>query len=538
MTSRSNERDIDVILIGHNHKDFNESVLKTEPYKSISGGFDSLALQGIRLSDGRYYSYFELLNMALRSLGEKEINCFDIPSYSLVNIANQLQKNGLHTEIINTFNCNKNILTDLLIGKPKLVVITTTFYTGDDGPIIEIVEFIRKINSRTLIVTGGPRIYKIVQTFSSRFQDATLTKIGSDYYIVEQLGITSLVLLTKHFTGQSGSSLEDIPNLIIKQNDGNFFRTHRLADPLTLDDSTIDWKNLPAWQGFSATFMQTKKGCPFRCSFCTYHKLGTSVDQKSLHVIENEMQALKEIGVKHIVFSDDSFNIPNNALKNLCRMMLKNKFNFSWTSFLRVSNLDDEALDLMAQSGCTGVVLGIESGDQTILDKMNKKASVDLYRKHIKRLNELCIPSIASIIVGHPGETECSIRNTVSFIEEVSPTFFVLWLYYHDPLSDLHAQRKQYNIEGKYYSWKHDTMDWKEALSWQKFMIKNIHNSCYLDGSLSFFSEIPLLNQQGFSIQKIKEVGQYLKTALLNNHNSVILDFDDTISEIARRLTN
>src|SRR5215471_5879202 len=64
------------------------------------------------------------------------------------------------------------------------------------------------------------------------------------------------------------------------------------------------------------------------------------------------------------------------AIKKLYRMMIKNNFDFKWVSFFRCSNANDETFALMAESGCIAVYLGVESGDQTILNHMNKFAQI------------------------------------------------------------------------------------------------------------------------------------------------------------------
>src|SRR5262249_16874448 len=144
-------------------------------------------------------------------------------------------------------------------------------------------------------------------------------------------------------------------------------------------------------------------------------------------------------------------------------MMARNKFGFNWFSFFRCSNADDEAFDLMAESGCKGVFLGIESGDQRILKNMNKFADVGRYRYSIRRLNERGIITFATIIVGFPGETTESVRNTTNFLQETSPMFYRLELYYHYTNVPIHKEAEKYGIRGTGYSWKHNTMDWIEA---------------------------------------------------------------------------
>jgi p-methyltransferase len=86
-------------------------------------------------------------------------------------------------------------------------------------------------------------------------------------------------------------------------------------------------------------------------------------------------------------------------------MMIKNEFDLRWISFFRCSNADEEAIDLMRESGCVGALLGIESGDQKILKYMNKSATLERYKWGMERLHQRGIATFASLICGFPGET-------------------------------------------------------------------------------------------------------------------------------------
>jgi radical SAM superfamily enzyme YgiQ (UPF0313 family) len=126
----------------------------------------------------------------------------------------------------------------------------------------------------------------------------------------------------------------------------------------------------------------------------------------SLDVVEREFRTRHEIGVRFLNVIDDTFNVPLPRFKDLLRMMIRNRFGFQWISFLRWGNTDDETFDLMREAGCVAVLLGIESGDPTVLRHMNKKATPDRYRYGIARLNAAGIASFASVIIGFPGETD------------------------------------------------------------------------------------------------------------------------------------
>ena len=88
--------------------------------------------------------------------------------------------------------------------------------------------------------------------------------------------------------------------------------------------------------------------------------------------------------IQNVVFIDDTFNVPLPRFKDICRLMIRKNYRFNWFSYFRCSNSDEEAIDLMARSGCKGVFLGIESGSPHILQAMNKAATIEKYADGIE----------------------------------------------------------------------------------------------------------------------------------------------------------
>ena len=144
-------------------------------------------------------------------------------------------------------------------------------------------------------------------------------------------------------------------------------------------------------------------------------------------------------------------------------MMIRNRFDITWTSYFRCGNADAETFDLIKAAGCVAVFAGIESGDQRVLTNMNKKASVATYRQGLRMLAERDIAVYASFIIGFPGETADSVQHTIDFIQETAPTFYSAETYFHDPKVPIQERAAEFGLRGSGYSWSHSTMDWQEA---------------------------------------------------------------------------
>lgn len=100
----------------------------------------------------------------------------------------------------------------------------------------------------------------------------------------------------------------------------------------------------------------------------------------------------------------------------------------------------------MKESGCEGVFLGIESGNNQILATMNKIASVEKYLEGIALLKEFDIVTYGSIIIGFPGETGETVQDTIGFIEDSGLDFYRAQLWYCEPITPIRKDRQKYQL--------------------------------------------------------------------------------------------
>ena len=236
-----------------------------------------------------------------------------------------------------------------------------------------------------------------------------------------------------------------------------------------------------------------------------------------LESLKKQLYQLQKIKVKNLIFTDDTFNIPLLRFKKICRMMIDEKFKFDWFSYFRCASADKETFDLMMESGCKGVFLGIESGDEQVLKNMNKGVKPEQYLRGIQELNKRGIATFASFVVGFPGETSLSVENTINLIKEAKPTFFNPKLYYHYQHSPVHMKAKEFGLAGRGYSWKHHTMNWREALDMQNLMLESVKESAYAPTRSFDFWSFPYLLGQGFSYKHFSEFLNASKSLMLKS---------------------
>lgn len=455
-------RRLDCVIVGYNDVPVAELIDRVANYRDTTGTYQHLIANTVLLN-GERVKYPELFNFANGAAtgARPSYNVANVPNLGATYLASFLRKRGYGAEIVNFFNHDRLRLADLLDESPSLVAITTTYYY-DSRPVREVVDFVRARSPSTTIVVGGPHIFNLCSDFKADGQDTFFAEMGADIYVFDSQGELTLARLCEQFR-KARPDLDVVPNLAYKEAGTTFRRTSRAIEDNDMDQSSIDWDLFP--DDFVAPIAQirTARSCAFKCSFCRYPVVAGALNLTTLDVVERELDQLATKGTSHLLIIDDTFNIPEKRFKELCRMMIRNRYGFEWFSYFRCANADDEAFDLMAEAGCKGVFLGIESADRSVLRIMNKGATPERYATGLKRLTDLGIMSYASFIVGFPGETEETSRNTIAFIREQQPTFYSLETFFYDKKVPIASRAAEFGLQGNGYAWKHKTMDWRRA---------------------------------------------------------------------------
>ncbi len=512
---------LDCIVIGYNAMPFAKLAEKHKLLQKHSGMYSELKTNSVLLGEERK-DYMELLNhIIMKTHGsDPRLNAFEAPNLGAIYLTNYLRRRGFSAELINFFNFEKQRLSDLLKELPRAVAITTTYYIEDE-PIREIIEFIRERQPETYIILGGPFVYNTCTAHNPELLKVLFTSIGADLYIIDSQGEATLAKVLEAL--RSGTDQMLIPNLVYLD-DNVLVQTQRIVESNSLDENALDWRVFDRSLFTPTTYMRTARSCPFKCAFCSYPAMAGDHTLASLETIRSELRFLVDSGLRYLIFVDDTLNVPLSRFKQLCRMMIEEKLNLRWISFFRCSNADDECFDLMEESGCLGVYLGIESGDGHILKNMDKFADVESYKKGIRKLHERNILTFGSFITGYPGETRQSVMNTLEFIEDTSPTFFNVQLYFHNTIAPINKRREEFGIQGNHYSWRHNTMGWEEGAQWVEYLLRNVSNSILL--TLNGFSlwSIPYLLQNNFSIEQIKSFARVAGRVLIKGMGDTEID--------------
>jgi radical SAM superfamily enzyme YgiQ (UPF0313 family) len=210
------------------------------------------------------------------------------------------------------------------------------------------------------------------------------------------------------------------------------------ARPLRTDLDALAW---PAWDLFPVhrygllpfanlaspvVTMSASRGCPYRCDYCSLlHQQGAWRGRDPLRVVEEYAFLVERYGVKQIGFVDPTFPLDRAAFEVFAREMSRRELSRDcvWLSETRADRLDATLCEQMFQAGCRRVLLGIESGSETLLGNVSKRADRARVREGVEAARRAGIQTVGLFMIGLPGETPELTRATVEYAVELDLDF-------------------------------------------------------------------------------------------------------------------
>lgn len=255
--------------------------------------------------------------------------------------------------------------------------------------------------------------------------------------------------------GEGEKAILEIVNKKAKQ---KIFRKERIKDLDSLPFEPWDiFNKLPydyscPWMDSKPVFtMNTSRGCPFNCAFCSVGSIwGREYTFFSAERIIAEIEYLvKNFDAKGIYFREDNFTLNLKRTEEFCKKLIKKNINIDWACETRVDTLTEKLIKLMSKAGCRAFYLGVESGSQKVLDRLNKNINVKQTEKVIKLCKKYNIKAYCSLIVGTPGETFEDYLLTKKLIDKLKPYSHSFNIFVGIPYGPLY----KYILEKKLYEY-------------------------------------------------------------------------------------
>jgi len=296
--------------------------------------------------------------------------------------------------------------------QPGLLGITTT--TPSFDVVTELVRRIHKKCSSLSIILGGPH------ATGSREESASIEGVSAivvgegeltflkiydavklDRPFSEILGICFKDGNTVRFTGKR-PLIQDLDTLPFPARD--LLPMHLYYSPPTKSLSEGEAANIVA-----------SRGCPFHCTYCLSDFMwdGKYRYRSPENVIREIEELVNKYGVSEFNFNDDLFTANKKRLRKFCELIIEKSLNIQWVCMSRADYIQPEILRLMKKAGCGKIAMGLESGSQKVLNVMNKQIDLQRSLEAVKEIRKAGIKVGVSFVMGHVGETEETIKETI-----------------------------------------------------------------------------------------------------------------------------
>lgn len=194
------------------------------------------------------------------------------------------------------------------------------------------------------------------------------------------------------------------------------------------------------------TTMMSSRGCPYKCVFCDRPHLGKKFRPRGATSVVDEMEAAAGLGVREVVFYDDTFSVDKDRVRAIADEILRRGLRIAWDIRARVSDLGRDDFDLCRRAGLARVHFGVESGDPDILKALKKGITHDQARAAFKAAREAGLETLAYFMVGLPGETEATVARTAALAAELDPDFVHFSALIPFPGTPLYAEALSYGV--------------------------------------------------------------------------------------------
>ena len=474
--------------------------------------------------DGYLWEEFKFFKRIM-DIEDTVFNIWELPILSGLHVESAIKRMG---DNVTTMRIN-SIFDDTIESEyqrlkefdPDCIFLSTTFLLNKEQLSMAVGD-VRSRFPQTPIVLGGNFIVKEI---AHGYDVEQLLKVcGENVYIINsKYGEEEII----NFLG----AMRKEDEVFKLDADSNILRSQEREKKYSIDEWRVDYSRLN--YGKTLAPIRTAAGCPFSCNFCSYpSSAGAYLTEDVVSTIK-QLKALDTRGVRKIIFTDDTLNVPLQRFTRLLQSMVEEGLtNFQCFSFCRCQYLTEETVKLMKQCGFTAVLLGIESGSDTVLEHMNKRATTEQYLRGIELLKKNGIMTFSAIIIGHPGETDETIKETVEFLNTSGLDYCYIQPFYYLHNSPIHQKAEQYGLSGEGLRWKHNTMNSSQCMDLLDELIFKINGPVYANEEYAMWELIYFLFK-GYTKEFYRDY-----RVLLNNLRRLALTGEDPNKDKHDRLIN
>lgn len=231
--------------------------------------------------------------------------------------------------------------------------------------------------------------------------------------------------------------LKQIPGLAFRNEEGILYKSPQMNTIQDLDSLPFPAReyirnNEYIMPGINEPFtlIKTSRGCPYLCVYCTSRLYyGSRWRSRSPENIFAEIRHVTEkYGIRTFLLHSDTFNFREEQVVRLCDLIIGSGLKIKWLANSRTNHFTERMAEKMKKAGCWTVSFGIESGSEQVLKNIKKGATLDDAFRAVAACRKCGIQSIGYFMLGLPGETEDTIRETIAFMKKLDPDYIQFYI--------------------------------------------------------------------------------------------------------------
>ena len=339
------------------------------------------------------------------------------PPLGLLYLGAALERDGHKVEVIDYYaeDVSREQLENSLMSSDAVGM---TVYTTDYKHAADISRMIKEITPEIPLIIGGPHCTFLQKRSLSGLPDADISVMGEGEQVIIDIvrflqGKKNLSDIHGIYYRENGSIKSGKPLQVIDNLDAIPFPARHLVDKY--DYGTFAY-------GYTlkkkVTALNSSKGCPFHCRFCT--RYGNIIKdwgfrKRSAENVVNEIQELNG-KYRSVVIVDDNFLADKKRAHKIFDMLLETDTNVEFIiEGARVDTAEKDLYLKMKKASVKYISYGLESGNQDVLDFYNKQITLQQIRKATALAREMDFFIVATFIIGAPIETKKHVENTIKF---------------------------------------------------------------------------------------------------------------------------
>lgn len=360
------------------------------------------------------------------------------PPLGLLYISAFLSENGIENKVFDsTFSSFDILVEDLVKDRPNVLALYANLMTKLN--VLRIMKFVKEALPETVIVLGGPDV---------TYNTTDYLTHGADYIVIGEGEETMLELVQSIEKGDDAKEVNGLAFIDVKGEEIKTTPRTKIREidslPIPNRDSIDINKYLKAWKehhGESALNISTQRGCPYTCKWCSTAVYGQSYRRRSPEKIVEELIHLQErYNPDTFWFVDDVFTVSHKWLDSFVEALQAKSVKIKFECISRADRMNEDVIDKLKAAGCFRVWIGAESGSQSVIDRMDRRVSVDQVRNMIIEAKRRNLQAGTFIMLGYPGEKKEDIEETINHLKISDPDHYTVTMAYPIKGTDLYDE--------------------------------------------------------------------------------------------------